>query len=1006
MGGTRRGWMVGWLLWGGACAAAGGIVVSEDTTVGDAEVAGYAAADIEIAAGATLCFSELSSAQTFSGRLTGEGAFVVESASHRDARITFAGDATAFRGGIFVTNHLVTAQGPDALGSAPFTLQARAEGSFYSYFKGPGTYACPLDVTVATRHPYGLVLEQGVTVAGAVTWRGGRLCGPGTVAGLFTLAPGATVYGQAGVHFAGGLAECTSGRLNADSGDFWIDAPVGRLANIGITSGTAHFGCVNALDATQYISIGAGYSPWGRYDLNGFDQRCGTVDTAPTKAEGLERTWFTSAAPATLTVADQAADQTFHGNLKGAFSLDYASSRARRLVLCGTENDTTGRIAVRSGAVAAETNAVFAALSGIDLSGTGRFVVRVARRADGAVARYPRFATEGLSLTVADEGVLEVPEGHVFEVNAAVVDGTPLPVGTYTGASDALAGHLAGGGTVVVLGIEKKVEGATFRWVGGADGNALRAAANWEGGAAPVFDGTERLVFGDGGTTTAVVSGVAHVFALEFVGSEPFTLAAANDAARIRVEQGGVVLTNKVDATTPCHVQACPVELAYVPQTWRIAANTQLENAAPISGPARIPGAFFTVDCSGRLLMNADNSSLYPHLVLSNHLGGACLTAQPRVYNDRALGSPTRETWLVNVWPKFMTSRRAMTNAVPLYVRSNQTRREIVDVNDGAAHPLYFDGRITFDAVQGEMFMVGNVHIRGGLAREDGLDVVLRTPGGGNWIEGTNGVSMAGTLALDYGGVFNIATSNNMWGCLTPYKCVVRLHCAGALARGRPVCLSTGNEVYRSDAGLDLNGYDQSVSRLQSGLPQANMGQYAGTVESATPATLEIAGADSFYDLGPFRFMGEAGLVFDAPNGTMALTNWTSTTRGGLAVRQGRVRICAGAGWVNVTNVVLGAAGVLEVAPHAGATAFGSEQGASAADVQLAPGGRFVIAAGETATVRTVTVADGKTTAWMRPGLYGARGTAGVAANVDWIEGEGSLFVRSTLNPGTFILMR
>ena len=51
-------------------AAAGAISITANTTVTEANVADYVAADIDIAAGATLTFSGLTTPRTFTGTLT------------------------------------------------------------------------------------------------------------------------------------------------------------------------------------------------------------------------------------------------------------------------------------------------------------------------------------------------------------------------------------------------------------------------------------------------------------------------------------------------------------------------------------------------------------------------------------------------------------------------------------------------------------------------------------------------------------------------------------------------------------------------------------------------------------------------------------------------------------------------------------------------------------------------------------------------------------------------
>ena len=78
--------------------AASAISITANTTVTEANVADYVSADIDIAAGATLTFSGLTTPRTFTGTLTGGGNFAVVSPATTAVKMTLAGDATGFTG--------------------------------------------------------------------------------------------------------------------------------------------------------------------------------------------------------------------------------------------------------------------------------------------------------------------------------------------------------------------------------------------------------------------------------------------------------------------------------------------------------------------------------------------------------------------------------------------------------------------------------------------------------------------------------------------------------------------------------------------------------------------------------------------------------------------------------------------------------------------------------------------------------------------------------------------
>ena len=55
------------------------VSITQDTVVTEGDVANYIAADIDIASGATLTFSGLTTRRTFTGKLTGGGNFAIVS---------------------------------------------------------------------------------------------------------------------------------------------------------------------------------------------------------------------------------------------------------------------------------------------------------------------------------------------------------------------------------------------------------------------------------------------------------------------------------------------------------------------------------------------------------------------------------------------------------------------------------------------------------------------------------------------------------------------------------------------------------------------------------------------------------------------------------------------------------------------------------------------------------------------------------------------------------------
>jgi len=821
----------------GIASSASAVSITANTTVGESEVANYVDADIDIAAGSTLTFSELTTARTFTGKLTGGGNFVVKSAAQNTtARITFAGDASAFAGETCVTNHFFTSTGPGAISPVRLRYYMTAIGK--SYLDGPGTYGCEVDARPCDAHPQGLVVPSGVTLAGHVYWRGGRLCGPGTVSGLVTINGSSSLFGQDSIHFAGGVTSTGlgQGKLNADSGSYHIDSTVTKLNQVTTLGNCVYFGVDEALDTAQLIRFGASYNKSGGWDLQGHSQHCGGIDTANT-GSNMANTYFRSASPATLVCDQSLSDQYFHGNLLGAFTLDYSSSAGKTFTLAGTNNNTTGKLIVRSGTLALATNSVFSSLSGIEVVGTGTLEFKALTDSAGNVLSAASVSSGTVTLKLADSGKVKIPAGVTLGVNSAMVDGIHVAQGAYTSASAEMASHLVGDGTLLVVNDgSTPTEGATFSWTGAGEDDLLTTPENWKDGVAPSFDGTERLVFGtDAMTFNATVAGTKSVYAIDISTTDAFTLQESDASAKILMGAGGFSFTNTVLTSTNRHTLSVAVELGTLPQTWRIAHNSSFETMKPWSG--RFAGEIWplTLDARGRVYFRGDNSALETTLIITN-----CTTvwSQPYVYNEKGLGATNRETWIIGCLPRFMNSSRPMTNNVPLRIRNNVINQRHGYFNDSGSYELYFDAPVNYYDITGEMYLNGKVHFRGGIYREDTLGLTIRFPGANNWIEG-EGVRINVALALDYVGIFNIASTNNAWTELKNYKCTVCCHNPHVLPAGAAIQFSSSG-VYRGNAVLDMNGCDQSVGKVYSAVPVSDWGTYVQTVTSAMPATFTI----------------------------------------------------------------------------------------------------------------------------------------------------------------------
>lgn len=1005
---------------GAACFAARAEVkrVTEDVTVTDANRAEFTGADgIDVAAGATLTFSP-SADVVLSVPLSGEGRFFALNAGN----LTLAGDNSAFTGSFVFTNTLVTVGHAAALGCGnpvDFAGTASKDTNKRLVFAVSGVYSNPIVFgavdTLGDEHH--IVVNNGcfVTNTGPLTLKaycrlssnGGGMAFGGAVTNL---CHHWVVNGK--TEFFGDRPIEMSGKI------FYFDSGTMRFGSSGLTNassflvakGSLIFEAANLLSERQKVSMGISYGPQSVIDLNGFDQRCGELYHQPylkdqTYAKVGAQT-IRSATPATFTIHGAVTgDATYEGFVDGAASLTLAGGTARLTIDGGVTGygpavaggSTTGTLTARNGAaLTIGANVDFPRLGGLVASNASALVVNTSRLN----------AENGLSLTLADDAKLTLGEDVRLNLSSATVDGRSLKPGVYRAGSPELNGHLLGAGRLVV----RMQEGATFLWVGGTDGNALASAANWAGGTAPSFDGTERLVFG-AGSETAVVSGLVDVYAIDIVTNAPFTLAAADGEAKIRLHCGGLSITNTADtANVVTHVVACPIELAVLPQAWRVASGAAFDNMAPISSEKSQFG--LTIQSFGRTNLRADNSGLLATLLLTN-----CNTTagQPHVYHQKGLGAASRPTRFERCWPRMcIPANTVWTNETPL------------DVHCGSTDPCgYFGNALTGSKLvqMGAVRAVGSngdvldsqinlaVDWRGGITTESGQSFGIRFHGLAQTVLDAP-IRTAGRIFFDYGGTVTIATTNNAWSEINPYKNRIKCGCAYALATNGIFAFAENNPVYLTESGsvLDLNGYDQRIAGVRrTWSPWMNGNAPYRTayarVTSDEPAMLTIATDNARNEWIPMAFEGAAGLRFDAAD-TLAFTNRMSTTTGPLEVLRGTVRFLVGSGWTSSSNVVLNG-GTIAVASGAGATAFGPEAGRSTVDF-IRDAGTLDVAEGEQASVRTLgsTKANGRVR-YVVPGVYGGP-DAGLPERwtLDWMTGRGTLRVLRSGSEGTLLVFR
>ena len=978
------------------------VEITEDTIVTDDNVAYYAAAsEITIDEDATLWFKDLSNPMSLSARLRGAGRFVVTKSAESAVRITLRGDASDFTGGFYFTNVLVTAESPASIGSAPFTYK-NEKASVCSYLNGSGKYLCPLDITAGVTTGYGFEISEGVILDAPVFWRSGRLRGPGKITGVVKLGS-KTCYPGGDIHFAGGITASSTYGLMGDGEGYFIDAPIGALSTVRATKATVGFGCANAVSADQILQIaGVSYGKWGSYDLHGYDQTVKTItfnSNPPNTDELYLKTYLTSSeSPAMLTLTSVNAAITYRAQVNGHLSLCAAGSKT--ITLYGEANTTDGVLISSNGTIAISKTAVFPHLSKLIAKGSGVLNVHTANVNPGIV-----------EVELEDTSKFKILEGVSLEVARAKVDGAYLAPGVYTKTSSELGNHVASdfGGELKVVNGAPVVEGETFVWVGGSDGNLISSAANWKDGSAPCFDGTERLVFG-GGNDNVVVAGEIMAYSIDVVSDRSFSILSGGADARIRLMKS-LVVSNSVQSGTVVLNLNCPVALEQIPQTWIVTPSAELNDYASISGRCA-DSVGLLVQSFGRVRFYADNSSLETSLVLTNCNSRA---GQPQVYHRNGLGSTSRFTTIYGAWPQLNAGDAgAFTNAVPLCVCAGSTDAW-GNLNEWLDASFYQEG--TVKLIGGGVVNVGcqsPTHFTGGVFSEDGSGFTVRPKQNKPvWIEG--GLALSGAFETDYSNDIYLGSADNNWSALNIVKSAVHCGEKGSLCPTSAVSFGSGNWAYWAEnfGTLDVGGECQKTTRISVNWnPRSTtMGKewgksFAILTSSAAGAELEVT--SDYNDVLPMKVTGTAGLHFNG-TGAISFTNFLSTTTGDLRISQGEVRFLSGAGWSAASNVVI-RGGTLAFGKGTGPCALGLSQGRSKARL-VRDAGALEIEEGEQVTVRLLAQIDGdrpEGVAYFDAGVYGGADAGLDAAHtLDWIRGNGTIRVlRSSEHTGLLLFVR
>jgi len=669
------------------------------------------------------------------------------------------------------------------------------------------------------------------------------------------------------LHLRGGGAGTVGGVLSegaanaitkSDSGTWTLNAANTFQGRVTLVNGTLRLGASGSLNPLVSVSFacatGFASTAHATFDMNGRSQAVSQLDG--TTAQPFLTNILTSASAATLVV-DQSASTVFNGRLAGALS--FVKAGAGSLTLSNAPSATTGNITVSNGTLAVASGASLSASAGVTVAG-GVLELRTA----AAIA-------DAASLSITDGAKVLLGGGEAETVDKLFINGAQQPRGYYgTSASGAMYAddaHFDGMGQLYVTS-NPPITPTTVTWdADGADDTLLSTAANWVGDVLPLFDGATHAVFATGGIT-ATVDFAANLYGLTFNRDGPFVLAAG--AGVISNGMGGI-LASVPTAVARTYTLAEDLVLTDH-QTWNAATNLA---AATLNVTGSIGDSF--------LPCNVTKTGFGPLLLTGSNTFDGTLTiseGEVRIYHSAALGSTNGNTVVNGGAGGRLLLYGGLTLAEPLVLNGDLGGGTLV-VGTGSnviSGPVTCYNQVRIQGYNGPLVFTGGVTA----GDNNGLFVV----NSGSVITFQDKPLNLGTRTFwsDSGGVSVLAVAGNTWADTVCAGGGIRCEVPNALPPTATMRLGIG--TYRPDGKLDLNGNDQTVSKLYIGA------SLLGTriVTSATPALLTVNQNDSTVFDG--RFTGAVSLL-KLGGGNLTLTNAFTTTSGSFAVSNGMLTVSA-----------------------------------------------------------------------------------------------------------------
>ncbi len=862
--------------------------------------------------------------------------------------ITFNNAANTFSGGLTVRAgsgdwYKVIVNASNAMGSGPVRLYG---GTLITTAANPGG----LIFGNTTTHTNSIALFQNSPIfAGAPSGSGNVTLSGGIDLNSFTLY----LRGGGSGTLSGVIAEGGSSALAKLDGGTWTLAAsntfTGRLT---VSAGTLEAGVERFLDPAVPLTLSGGV-----LNLKGWPLTVSELSDA--SAESGTQT-LTGSAGGVLTV-NQSSDTRFNGRLTGALGL--IKRGAGSLTLSNILSSATGPVIVSNGTLIAASAFSLGGSTAITVAGGTLRLQNGAAIMDSAALRIESGAKLSIDATLTET------------VDGLYLNGTRQPRGTYgSTASTAIYKddtYFEGSGMIYVTSGVPITPVAAI-WDGGGSDTKISTTNNWETDTLPAFDGTTHARFGTGGAE-AVIDIAADLYGMIFSRDANFKLAAGEGV----ITNGAGGITAHAPTTASRTYTIAEEMVLCDSQIWSVTNNTAGLTTLQIDGGI----SDVTLPCN---IIKRDLGALV--LTASNTFDGTLTVNQGdlRIYHSQALGTTNGSTTVKGGNRGRLILYGNLNIAEPLILDGEADNAGTLLVGSGdnvISAPVVCYNQVRLQAYNGLLEFTGGI-----TADNNGLFVINAGPG----VKFSGQPLHLGTRIFysDSGGVTTLAVAGNTWSETMCAGGGIRCDLPDVLPPTAALRMGIG---YRTDSTLNLNGSNQSVSKLYLGTTTPGTRR----IISSTPATLTVNQNDS--TAVDVIFSGAVSLL-KLGTGNLTLTSALTATTGGFTVSNGVLTVSAtGTLGAGCTNIVVGGSGTLALQ--------NSDALSVDAVVTMPPAG--------IATAK-IDIADGVNvvTGWLcygsliqRAATYGATGSGAKVIDDTHFSGSGILTVRLD-NSGTLIMLR